>query len=143
MLRILWSQHLFCHVQILITHLYYASSFGIGAVLSQEYDGRKHVIAYICRALTKSQVEYSITEKECISVIWSCEFRCYLESVTPFTVITDHDSLVWLHNLKNPNGWLARWVLKLQEFNYKVVHRPGKHHHAPDCLSRAIPSESN
>lgn len=121
-----------------------SSSFGIGAVLSQEYNGKEHVIAYISRALTKNEVKYSVTEKECISIIWACEkFRCYLESATPFTVITDHHSLLWLHNLKNPNGRLARWVLRLQGFNYNIVHRPGKHHHVPDCLSRAIPSENN
>jgi len=48
----------------------------------------------------------------------------------------DHSSLRWLHNLKNPTGRLARWALKLLEYDYKVMHRKGALHHVPDALSR-------
>lgn len=116
-----------------------ASSYGLGAVLSQKYEGKEHVICYLSRALTKNEAKFSVTEKECISVIWACEkLRCYLEN-TFFTIITDHHSLVWLNNLKNPTGRLGRWALRLQQFDFEIVHRPGKEHLVPDCLSRIIP----
>jgi len=51
-------------------------------------------------------------------------------------VITDHSSLRWLHNLKNPTGRLARWALELLEYDYEVIHRKGALHHVPDELSR-------
>lgn len=116
-----------------------ASSYGVGAVLSQHYDGKEHVICYLSRALTKGEQNMTVTEKELIAVIWACEkLRCYLEN-TFFTVITDHHSLIWLNNLKNPTGRLGRWALRLQQFDFEIKHRPGKDNAVPDCLSRFIP----
>jgi len=52
-------------------------------------------------------------------------------------MITDHISLRWLYNLKNP-GRLARWALELLEleYDYEVIHRKVALHHVPDALSR-------
>lgn len=115
-----------------------ASSYGLGCVLTQIIDGKEHVICYLSRALTKNELKFSVTEKELLCVLWACEkLRCYIEG-TRFTVITDHHSLIWLNNLKNPQGRLGRWALRLQQFDMEVVHRPGKNHVVPDCLSRAV-----
>lgn len=115
-----------------------ASSYGLGCVLTQEVNGREHVICYLSRSLTKNELKFSVTEKELLAVLWACEkLRCYIEG-TKFTVVTDHHSLIWLNNLKNPQGRLGRWALKLQQYDMEIVHRPGKHHLVPDCLSRAI-----
>lgn len=120
-----------------------ASSYGVGAVLTQNIEGKENVICYLSRALTKNEQKMSITEKEIIAVIWACEkLRCYLE-LSFFTVITDHASLVWINNLKNPTGRLGRWALRLQQFNFEVKHRPGKDNLVPDCLSRIIPNYGN
>lgn len=116
-----------------------SSSYGLGAVLSQVYNGKEHVICYLSRSLNKCERNYTVTELECLAVLWSVEkLRCYLEG-QKFTIITDHHSLVWLNNLKNPQGRLGRWVVRLQQFDYVIIHRPGKYHLVPDCLSRAIP----
>ena len=53
-----------------------------------------------------------------------------------FLVRTDHATLVWLKNLKNIQGMLARWLAKLQQFNFDIVHRPGAQHGNADGLSR-------
>ena len=50
--------------------------------------------------------------------------------------MTDHQSLTWLQELKEPKGRLARWVLTLQEYEFIVKHRPGKLHSNADTLSR-------
>ena len=51
--------------------------------------------------------------------------------------MVDHIALVWLLKRKEPpTGKLARWVLLLQEYQYSVVHRPGKLHILADALSR-------
>ena len=113
-----------------------ASSVGIGAVLTQNINGVENIIAFASRALSDPEKKYSVTEQECLAVVWAIKkFRPYLEGYK-FTVITDHSSLRWLHNLKNPTGRLARWALELLEYDYEIVHRKGALHHVPDALSR-------
>lgn len=115
-----------------------ASSYGIGSVLSQHFEEGEKVIAYYSRSLTKAERNFTVTEKECLAVIWSIEkMRPYLEGST-FTVITDHHSLLWLHNLRDPTGRLARWAIRLQQYDFKIVHRKGTEHVVPDALSRAV-----
>lgn len=116
-----------------------ASDYGLGAILSQEQDGAEKVICYLSRSLTKAERKYSTTEKECMAVLYAIEkLRPYVEG-TKFTVVTDHYSLKWLHSIKDPAGRIARWAVRLQQYDFDVVHRPGKNHAGPDALSRAVP----
>ena len=48
----------------------------------------------------------------------------------------DHAALVWLKNLKNIQKMLARWLAKLQQFHFEIIHRPGTQHGNADGLSR-------
>lgn len=58
--------------------------------------------------------------------------------VTRFCVITDCAALKWLNNLREPTGRLARWSLRLSQFDFEIRHRPGKQNVVPDALSHAI-----
>ena len=53
------------------------------------------------------------------------------------TIYTDHKALKWLRDIKQPNGKLARWVLKLEEYDYTIEHLPGIMMQHADALSRA------
>lgn len=115
-----------------------ASDIGVGGILCQGEGNEERVITFFSKKLSRTQQKYSVTERECLAVILSLEkFRPYIEG-TKFTVVTDHSSLCWLHNLKDPSGRLARWTLRLQPFNFKFIHRPGSKMVVPDALSRAI-----
>lgn len=114
-----------------------ASEMGIGAVLSQlQEDGSERVIAYGSRVLTRPERRYCVTRKELLAVVTYVQhFRSYLLG-HEFQLRTDHGSLTWLANFKEPEGQLARWLEQLQEFHFHIVHRPGKKHANADSLSR-------
>jgi len=63
------------------------------------------------------------------------QFQHYLLG-REFTIRTDHSSLTWLLNFKDPQGQLARWLETLSQYNTVVTHRPGKKHINADALSR-------
>lgn len=115
-----------------------ASDLAVGAVLFQELDDGEHPISFASRTLTSVERKYSATERELIGVIFGIEhFRGYIEG-TRFCVITDCAALKWLNNLREPTGRLARWSLRLSQFDFEIRHRPGKQNVVPDALSRAI-----
>ena len=52
-------------------------------------------------------------------------------------IYTDHKALKWLKSVKHPNGKLARWIFKLEEYDYTIEHKPGNMMQHADALSRA------
>jgi len=51
-------------------------------------------------------------------------------------VHTDHAALEWMLHMNEAHGRLARWRLRLAEFDDVVHTRPGASHHAADTMSR-------
>ena len=105
-----------------------ASDVGIGAVLEQDQDegGQiiKRVIAYASKTLSDTERRYWTTNKELLAVVMALElFRYYLTGRN-FTVLTDHASLTWLRNFREPEEMVARWIARLQPFDFAIVHRP-------------------
>ena len=99
-------------------------------------------MAYASRLLSKTEWHYSVTHKELLAVVvFLNHFRQYLLG-RKFILRTDHGSLVWLCNFKEPKGQLARWLEKLEEFQFEIVHCKGKVHCNADSLSR-IPSDQH
>jgi hypothetical protein len=117
-----------------------ASQNQIGCCLFQDQpDGSKHPVDYCSRGLTSAEKNYSTTEKECLAIVWEIlQLRPYLECKR-FVIRTDHNSLRWVLNLADAQGWLARWRLLLLEFDFEVQYSPGEAHHGADTMSR-LPS---
>lgn len=63
------------------------------------------------------------------------QYHPYL-SGRKFLLRTDHRSLTWLQNFREPEGQLAQWLERLQEFDFDIVHRCGRKHTNADALSR-------
>ena len=116
-----------------------ASGLAIGAILGQkDVDDKDYVICYISRLLKGAELNYSVSEKEMLAVIWSIkQFRCYVYG-SVFEIITDHSALQYLLTVKDLNGRLARWSIYLQSYTFKVTHRAGILHSNADALSRIV-----
>ena len=115
-----------------------ASTQSIAAILSQVEEKGEYVISYASRTLTKHEKNYSASELECLALKWAVKhFRQYLLG-TKFTVYTDHYALKWLMTCKDNNAKLSRWSLALQEYDFDVIHKPGKINTDVDALSRVI-----
>jgi Reverse transcriptase (RNA-dependent DNA polymerase)./Integrase core domain. len=113
-----------------------ASNYALGAVLSQNIDGKDLPIAYASRTLNTHEINYSTVEKELLSIVWSTKyFRPYLYG-KKFIIQTDHRPLVWLMSLKDPNSKLLRWKIKLDEYNFEIKYKEGKLNTNADALSR-------
>ena len=119
-----------------------ASNVGIGAVLfHRSLDGRERPIANISKTPTESQRNYSQIQKEALAIVFGLKkFYQYLFG-RKFVLVTDHRPLLALFGpgkyvpLMAANR-LARWVLMLSQFNYKIEFRKTKDHANADALSR-------
>lgn len=113
-----------------------ASNKAIGAVLSQGEIGKDLPISYASRTLNKAEINYSTIERELLAVVWGVKhYRPYLYG-RKFIVVTDHRPLRWIFNVKDPGSRLMHWRILLEEYEYEVVHKPGKQNTNADALSR-------
>ena len=115
------------------------SKDAVGAILSQVgEDHLERVVAYASRTCQPAERAYAPVHGECLAVVWAVKlFRPYLYG-TPFRVQTDHNALKWLMTTKDLTGKLARWSLKLQEYDFIIDYRKGALHANVDALSRRV-----
>nr|GEW16326.1 reverse transcriptase domain-containing protein [Tanacetum cinerariifolium] len=112
------------------------SDFAIGAVLRQRHKKHFRPIQYASKTMTNAESNYTTTEKEMLAVVYAFEkFRSYL-IMNKSIVHTDHSALKYLFSKKDAKVRLLRWVLLLQEFNFKVLDTKGAENLAADHLSR-------
>jgi hypothetical protein len=121
-----------------------ANTEGLGGVLSQQDDeGRERVISYFSRKLIPAERHYTVTEIELLAAIEAIkQWRPYLWG-RQFKLVIDHSALRWLHTMRDtmeggPASRLMRWILKLQEYNFTVEHKPGVLHKDADGVSRLV-----
>nr|ATA66765.1 Pol [Haliotis discus hannai] len=114
-----------------------ASSHGLGAVLYQEQDGHKRVIAYASRGLNKAEKNYPAHKLEFLALKWSVteKFYDYLYGHN-FTVMTDNNPLTYVLTSAKLDATGHRWLAALSSFNFDIKYRPGKSNADADALSR-------
>lgn len=114
-----------------------ASPMGLGAMLVQtDKFGVERVISFASKSLTDTEKRYCQTEKEALALVWAVEkFQFYLLG-KKFDLVTDCKALSYLFTPRSrPCPRIERWVLRLQCFDYEVVHIRGDQN-AADALSR-------
>ncbi|GFU97835.1 retrovirus-related Pol polyprotein from transposon 297 [Trichonephila clavipes] len=102
----------------------------------QKPNGNQHPIAFHSRRLRNYEINYTLTELECLAIIDSLDkFHCYLHG-SHFTVHTDPNALVWLKNFKNSTGRLFRWSLKVSMYDFDIKYKKGRTNVEADMLTR-------
>ena len=99
-------------------------------------DGTRHPIGYWSRSLNNAEKNFSITEKEGLDVVWGYQvLRPYFEGER-FVIYTDHQALKWLLGATDVSGRLARWRIRLCEFDFSLEYKKGKKNTIADAISR-------
>nr|GEV24662.1 reverse transcriptase domain-containing protein [Tanacetum cinerariifolium] len=113
-----------------------ASDFAVGAVLGQRIEKHFRPIHYASKTMTEAETNNLTTENEMLAVVYAFEkFHSYL-IMNKSIVYTDHLALKYLFSKKDAKARLLRWILLLQEFDFKVVDTKGAENYAADHLSR-------
>lgn len=112
-----------------------ASNHSLGAVLPQGELGSDRPIAYASRVLDEAERNYMTYEREALAIIFAIKtFRTYLFG-NKFLVVTDHKPSLSLKSAYN-NSRVQKWRLKLVDYDFDIIYRPGKENGPADCLSR-------
>ena len=115
-----------------------ASPFGLGAVLAQYQANLWRVIAYASRSLSDAERRYTQTEREALVLVWACKWFDFYVCGQLLELETDHKPLERIYSgTSKPCARIEREAVRLQSYNFKVVHRPGKANIA-DTLSKLI-----
>ncbi|ODM86962.1 Transposon Tf2-6 polyprotein [Orchesella cincta] len=114
-----------------------ASDYGVGSTLLQEEDNEERVVGYASRMMSSAEKNYSVTQKELLSLIHALKtFRHFLH-MRRFEVITDHLNLVNMNFAHDVScGRLLRWAVRLQDYDFVLKYKPGRLHNDADGLSR-------
>lgn len=115
------------------------SKKGFGAVLSQkDEDGKDYVIAYASQSIGGPKLNYSATELELNAAVWAIEKFHYYLGYKHFVLVTDHIAMKYLkeNTINVTKGRIAKWILKVQPFDFEIQYRPGKINTNADALSR-------
>lgn len=116
-----------------------ASKKGLGAILQQKHGDDWLAVAFGSRATTETESRYAPIERETLAIEFACtRFHQYIYGQT-IDVDTDHKPLVAIFSksLNDCPARIQRMRLKLQKYDLKLNHIPGKLMVTADALSRA------
>ena len=74
----------------------------------------------LLRTLNKAAVNYNTTKKELLVIV--CAWKILKQHLLrgKFTIQTDYQALIWLHNFEDPSSQLLRWRLRLEKYQYNA-----------------------
>ena len=99
-------------------------------------DGVERLIAYTSRKLSKAESSYSITDLECLGIVFACRQFCKYMLPSEMNIITDHIALKSLVSAKELKGRLLQFTMELGEFDLRIVYQPRELHYLLDLLSQ-------
>jgi hypothetical protein len=115
-----------------------ASKFAVGATLSQDYPDGRHPIGFFSKSLLPAECNYDIYDRELLAIIYAIKaFRYLLLGARhKFLIRTDHQNLKYFKSPQKITPRQARWHTFLQDYDFELIHFPGKSNTIADLLSR-------
>ena len=112
------------------------SNYAIGAILGQRNNKVFFAIYYASRMLNKAQLNYAMTKKELLAIVFVFDkFRSYLIR-SKIIVFTDHSTIKYLMTKNDAKPKLVRWVFLLKEFDVEIKNKKGFENLLADHLLR-------
>nr|GFB26233.1 reverse transcriptase domain-containing protein [Tanacetum cinerariifolium] len=99
--------------------------YAVGAVLGQRIEKHFQPIHYARKTMNQAEANYTTTEKEMLAVVYAFKNFCSYLVMNKSIVYTDHSALKYLFTKKDAKACLLRWILLLQEFDFKVIDTRG------------------
>jgi hypothetical protein len=94
--------------------------------LSQKIGRHYQPIAYFSKHLSKTERNYSTSERELLAIVLSVEhFKEYVYG-RQFRILSDHEPLKFLATTDVPSPRLARLQRRLNIYNQVIEYRAGK-----------------
>jgi hypothetical protein len=115
-----------------------ASDFALGAVLSQEGEGRRlHLVAFYSKKNSAIEINYKIHDKELLAIVDSFQdWHHLLEGASHQVIVyTYHKNLEYFMTTYVLNHRQVRWNMSLSRFDFVIPFRPGKQQELSDALS--------
>jgi hypothetical protein len=113
------------------------SKFAVSATLSQDYSDGRHPIRFFSKSLSPAKINYDIYDRELLAIIYAIKAFRYLllGARQKFLIRTDHQNLKYFKSLQKITPCQAQWHEFLQDYNFKLIHFPGKSNTIADLLS--------
>lgn len=70
------------------------------------------------------------------ALVWTVKYFSPYIYGSNFVLVIGHTPLQWVFGIKDPVSRLMRWIVKLQEYDYEIIHKSGKRDTNADALSR-------
>ena len=89
----------------------------IGVVLTQETEGKEHIITYLSRRLLDTETRYTFVEKLCLCLYYACtKVRHYLLS-SMCTIACQTDVIKYMLHRPILSGRIGKWAYGLIEYD--------------------------
>lgn len=114
-----------------------SSDGAIGAILSQQQEGKWRPVTFMSKTLNPTEQNYEIYNKELLTIMLALdEWRHYLMgTLEDIEIWTDHQNLQYFRKPQKLNRRQAQWVIELTEYHFTLQHLPGTNNKKADLLS--------
>lgn len=121
-----------------------SSGYAFSGIISQKNaDGDLKPVAYFSRKLNATERRWQVHDQE-LGAIVACfeEWRAWLLGAnSPVIVFSDYSNLRYFMSAQDLTARQARWAVFLSEFNFDILHIPGKLNPADPASRRSDYSE--